>query len=592
MTPLIIEVDGRVLRLDGDRTIRIGRAIEADVVLTAGSVSRQHAVIEVRDGSWVVADAGSNFGTFVDGQRISEHRVTGRVAVTCGPDAPGASLTIYPEPAAPAAISVPSHAPAPVPPPPASPFAPPAPPGSSGPAGPAAPEEAGGTPYAPPPPTGVMASAEPPAPPGAGDPFGQTQIVGVGQGPGHPGHPAATSGPDLLLVAEGREHRFRHPTPITIGRHPDSTVVLTDPAASRAHGRIDPVPGGWVYVNVSSEGTYHDGRRVTGERVEDRMQLRLGHPVAGPEVTVVPILSAAEEEKRLARKRRNRTLRTVGTAAAALVLIAGVVLGAAALLFGGDDEPSAGGDDPTGDGDTLAQLTGDELDTAKASTVLIVGESHLAIDPSYEAAWSGSGSIISEDGLILTNAHVATPEDPAIVDYYQTPPEQVLANPEQLTIAVTDPETGAVEPAYLAEVVASDGELDASVLQIVADLDGNEVDDLDLPAIPVGDSDGVELADPVTVLGFPAIARSDVSAPSETITVTDGKISTILDDVQEFDTTARISGGNSGGMAIDNDAQLIGVPTKIRGDGIGEVSGRLRMINAVNDLIEEAEQAG
>ena len=70
-TPLLVEVDGRVLRLERDGVIRIGRAIEADVVLSAGSVSRHHAELRPVDGSWVIIDAGSQFGTYVHGRRVA-----------------------------------------------------------------------------------------------------------------------------------------------------------------------------------------------------------------------------------------------------------------------------------------------------------------------------------------------------------------------------------------------------------------------------------------------------------------------------------------------------------------------------------------
>ena len=70
--------------------------------------------------------------------------------------------------------------------------------------------------------------------------------------------------------------------------------------------RVDAFPGGWTYTNLSNEGTYLDGRKVAVRRFDDRVSLRLGHPVAGPELTLVPILSAAEEERRIARRRLGR----------------------------------------------------------------------------------------------------------------------------------------------------------------------------------------------------------------------------------------------------------------------------------------------
>ncbi|MEQ6903816.1 FHA domain-containing protein, partial [Nocardioides sp. YIM 152588] len=99
MTPLVVEVDGRVLRLDGKESFLIGRAIEADVVLTAGSVSRRHAELRADGDAWLLVDAGSQFGTFVDGRRITEQRIEGRAVVRCGPPAAGAELTITPDPA-------------------------------------------------------------------------------------------------------------------------------------------------------------------------------------------------------------------------------------------------------------------------------------------------------------------------------------------------------------------------------------------------------------------------------------------------------------------------------------------------------------
>ncbi|TYL45163.1 FHA domain-containing protein, partial [Nocardioides sp. BGMRC 2183] len=126
---LLVEVDGRTLRLDERRTYLVGRAIEADVVLTAGSVSRQHAEIRPDGDGWVLVDRGSQFGTFVDGRRLSEIRIDRRVVVRCGPDAPGAELVLMPAELAgdtPTPAFAPAAPPAPTP-PPTGQVAPPAP---------------------------------------------------------------------------------------------------------------------------------------------------------------------------------------------------------------------------------------------------------------------------------------------------------------------------------------------------------------------------------------------------------------------------------------------------------------------------------
>lgn len=51
---------------------RLGRALDNDIVLSDAAASRHHAVIEAVNGSFRVRDLGSQNGTFVGGQRVSE----------------------------------------------------------------------------------------------------------------------------------------------------------------------------------------------------------------------------------------------------------------------------------------------------------------------------------------------------------------------------------------------------------------------------------------------------------------------------------------------------------------------------------------
>lgn len=56
-----------------DRPIRIGReAASNDIVLRDAYISRRHAQIEVRDGSFWVVDLSSSNGTFLNGIRLDE----------------------------------------------------------------------------------------------------------------------------------------------------------------------------------------------------------------------------------------------------------------------------------------------------------------------------------------------------------------------------------------------------------------------------------------------------------------------------------------------------------------------------------------
>jgi len=540
MQSLLIEVDGRALRFDAPRVLRIGRSIEADVVLASGSVSRQHAELRPVDDGWVLVDAGSQYGTYVEGHRVSEHRVTGPVVVQCGPPAPGSSLKITPD--------VVREAPAPVSEPVSVPGAPERSPGQT-------PEPIGG--------------------------YDETFILAAPP-PGQPD--IGRSGPDLLVVAEGREFRFRHPAHLTIGRRPESDVVVTDPVCSRMHGQVSATPGGWTYRNTSQEGTFLNGRRIEQHPFRESVKLRLGHPVAGPEVALVPILSAAEEERRFARRRRNRRLLVAGVSLAALVVIAAAIT--VPLLIAGDDDGGGGSDaGPSASPDTLEVLTDEELESAKAATVRLSAET-TDVD-GLPVSFSGSGSIISADGLILTNAHVAAPEAEGLAEQYADD-EQVL-NPDYVLVALTQGDDRPADPEYRARVVEADGFLDAAVLEIYADEDGNELDQqLDLPTLPIGNSDALRTGDDVTVLGFPGISQSGA------VTITKGVISTFIPSERfgprsEIDTDTRIAPGNSGGAAINNDAEIIGIPSAYFGDsGVPIVSGRIRPVNLVIGLVEAA----
>jgi FHA domain/Protein of unknown function (DUF3662) len=57
-----------VFAIDG--ATRIGRSRESDIFLVDPSVSRNHALLDVREGNLVVRDAGSTNGTFVNGERV------------------------------------------------------------------------------------------------------------------------------------------------------------------------------------------------------------------------------------------------------------------------------------------------------------------------------------------------------------------------------------------------------------------------------------------------------------------------------------------------------------------------------------------
>lgn len=160
----------------------------------------------------------------------------------------------------------------------------------------------------------------------------------------------------------------------------------------------------------------------------------------------------------------------------------------------------------------------------------------------YEV-WVGSGSVISPDGLILTNGHVV---DDRYGEY------------SHLGVGLTNQSDSPPELLYLAQISAVDYDLDLAVIRVVSDLDGNPVS-VDLPYVPLGDSDAIEIGDSLRILGYPVIGGS-------TITFTEGVLSGFTSERGVpgrawIKTDAQISGGNSGGMGVNADGELIGVPT-------------------------------
>ncbi|GAA4816623.1 FHA domain-containing protein [Nocardioides caeni] len=532
MGTLRIDAVGRTWTLEEGQVATVGRDLGSTVVLDGPTVSRHHAEIRYDGAAWVIVDRGSSSGTYLNGVRVTDIRITGRTSVRFG-SADGLELVALPE----------------------------------------------------------GAENRPAAPgPGALPPPGLAQTVVPHTGPAGPGY---VSGPGLLVRVGGQPHRFPPGTVVRIGRDPGNEVVVDDPSVSRLHAVVEGRPDGWWYVDRSTAGSFDAEDRVTQRRLEEPTTLMLGHPTAGAEIEVVPVVDAGKAQKSLAAKKRRRTLAVVGAAVAALVLVGGGV--AAAVLLGGDDEPEKD-DPPTAGGPNT--LTSEELELAKAATVQVWN-----VDESGQGQGWGSGAIISDDGLVITNAHVADPNAPGQDPYAD--------DPVSIVISLTGDDDDPAEPTYTAELLVSDGVLDVALLQITGDLEGKEIDadDLDLPEpLPLGDSDELQTDDEIRALGFPALAsiRSDLSSPDNpSLTVTRGVVSTFLtedaiDDPRAWiDTDARIAGGNSGGPSINIDGELIGLNTQAFGDNLmGQAgptsggSGRIRPVKLLQDVIDIARDGG
>ncbi len=164
--------------------------------------------------------------------------------------------------------------------------------------------------------------------------------------------------------------------------------------------------------------------------------------------------------------------------------------------------------------------------------------------------WSGSGTIISPSGYVLTNFHVAGDLD-------------TRAHYDWHTIWITDPEFTDQPPQFTfwAQYVAGDPTHDLALLKIAEWSDETPVAaDFVFPHVQVGDSNQLIPGDAITIVGYPGISGS-------TITFTAGVMSGWLGEnfesggKQWIKTDGKIAHGNSGGGAFDENGYLIGVPT-------------------------------
>lgn len=226
-----------------------------------------------------------------------------------------------------------------------------------------------------------------------------------------------------------------------------------------------------------------------------------------------------------------------------IAMVAGVV----ALIIGGIAFLSQFRSDSAGPVEA-APFVEPTVDQLAQSTVQIFG-----LGGQGQALCSGSGTFVSTDGLILTNAHVVTKDE--------------LCDFVSLGVAVTDDAGRPPELLYLAELMAIDYEVDLAVIRVARSVDGErEVPEV-FPALSIGDSDDLTIGDDLRILGYPEIG-------GETITFTNGSVSGFtaqagIGDRALIKTDATIVGGNSGGAAVDLSGHLVGIPTKARASESG-----------------------
>jgi pSer/pThr/pTyr-binding forkhead associated (FHA) protein len=103
-----------------------------------------------------------------------------------------------------------------------------------------------------------------------------------------------SSYPILRVSADGHEVVVHQPVEVTVGRDPEADLSVSHPLVSRRHVVLRPGAAGWILEDAgSTNGTYHDGKRVSLLQIDYPMRLRLGDPDGGEELHLEPVPGAA-----------------------------------------------------------------------------------------------------------------------------------------------------------------------------------------------------------------------------------------------------------------------------------------------------------
>ena len=176
----------------------------------------------------------------------------------------------------------------------------------------------------------------------------------------------------------------------------------------------------------------------------------------------------------------------------------------------------------------------------------------------------GTGFIISEDGLIITNKHV------------------VFDQEAEYTVFTSDGQD------YPARIVARDLAMDIAVLEI------KQNNSKPFPFVSLGDSDKLRPGQSVIAIGTAlgefrnTVSIGVVSGLGRTITASGGGMVEILEDVIQTD--AAINKGNSGGPLLNLRGEVIGINTAmvLEAQNIGFAIP----INKVKRSVEQVKQFG
>lgn len=222
-------------------------------------------------------------------------------------------------------------------------------------------------------------------------------------------------------------------------------------------------------------------------------------------------------------------------------------------------------------GDLISNIAGKVGESVVSITVTSEVQDFFSFNGSSELEGAGTGIILTEDGLIVTNRHVV---------------------PEGTTeVTVTLSDGTEYEGVQIVGRTGSSDSLDVAFLKI-PDTKGKK-----LTPAAIGDSAAVDVGDPVVAIGNAlgqfqnTVTSGIISGYGRSIQASseDGSNAGSLENL--FQTDAAINSGNSGGPLVNLNGEVIGINTAVAtGDAQG--IGFAIPINDVAGLIKSVKEKG